>query len=320
MRDLAQIRMAPRTFHRVLWPGEVRKHPPRFLEETADWIQILDTAASWPQGTQIERVAGRGSLARSNSKGELIFMSLKKLSAVVFAVLAISAVMASSAFAAAETKAGEWYTGASPGTTLAGSVTATATVGEHPVIGKKGQLNGTIAGQPVKITSTGISCVECKIENKEVTSKAGKVAFGTGKIQFTGVTADEPTGCTVSSEGNVVGEILTRKLVIHGDWAVAGSEKVFVQFIPEAGATAAFAQLKLKGGQCEAIEGPYNVTGTVFGESQNNRGVFAASQGIVFSPAIQTTTGAALKLGGNPAEFTGTGIFALTGGAQFAIK
>jgi hypothetical protein len=247
-------------------------------------------------------------------------MSLKRPVAAVFAALAISGLIATSASGAAETKGGEWYTGASPGTTLAGSVTATATVAEHPVLGSKGTLKGTIAGQSVGMTLIGTSCVECKIENKELTSKAGKIAYGSGKLRFTGATVDTPSGCTVSSEAGVVGEILTRKLTIHADWAVAGSEKVFVQFIPEAGAAAAIAQFRLAGGQCEAIEGPYNITGTLFAESKNNRGVFAAAQGLVFSPAVQTTTGAALKLGGNPAEFTGSENFALSGGAQFAIK
>jgi hypothetical protein len=251
-------------------------------------------------------------------------MSLKKLGVMLAAVLALGALGASTASAAVTTKAAEWYTGTTEAgvTTLVGSKVINAAVAVHPEIGSKGRLKGTVGANkvPITITSTGISCVECTIENKEVTGKAGKVAYGSGKIRFTGVTADTPTGCTVSSEAGVAGEILTRKLVIHGDWMAEGNEHAFIQFIPEAGETAAFAQLKLSGGECTAIAGPYNVTGTVFGESVNNTGKAATAQQAVFSPAIQTTAGASLKLGGNAAEFTGTGSFSLASGEFFAIK
>jgi hypothetical protein len=250
-------------------------------------------------------------------------MSLKKLGAAMLAVLALSAVVASSASAKVETVPAQWYTG----TTAAGVTTlpvgtsqpVTATVGNHLEIGTKGRLKGTIGEKAIEITSTGIECVECKIENKAAvtTGKPNVVAYGTGKIRFTGVSVDSPKSCKVTSEekdksGNPIeGQILTKSLVIHGDFMdneVPTNQHAFIQFLP-AEAKTIFAQFTLEGGECEAISGPYNVTGSVFGESKLNTGEAAASQELLFSPAIQKTAGAELKLGGNLAEFTGTGIF-----------
>lgn len=130
-------------------------------------------------------------------------MSLKKLGAATFAVLLIGAVMASSAFATATTTAAEWYTGASPGTTLTGSKTITAKIGTNGTVGKKFVLKSTIGTNnvPVEITATGVECVSCSIENKVaakggVNTSSSVVATGTGSIKFTGVTVDTPANCT----------------------------------------------------------------------------------------------------------------------------
>jgi|GEM_PF-2694480 len=261
-------------------------------------------------------------------------MSLKKIGLALVASLALGALMASSASAAVETVAAQWYTGAGP-TTLAVGTTKTVTgkVAEHPVIGKKGELTTTIATLPVKLTSTGFECVGCTIQNKAVngkketepttTEKANVIAYGSGKIKFTGVTVDEPVNCTVkSSETGTAGVIETKDLVIHGDWMDTNKEnsKAFIQFLPKAGPTAAFASFFLEGEGCKAIKGTYNVTGSVFGESANNTGVGAVTQNLTFSPAVQTTTGAQLKVGANTANFTGTGAFSLSSEESFQIK
>ena len=69
-------------------------------------------------------------------------MRMKKLGAAIGAVLMIGAIMASSAFATATTTAAEWYTGASPGTTLptTSTPTITARIGTNGTIGKKFKL------------------------------------------------------------------------------------------------------------------------------------------------------------------------------------
>jgi hypothetical protein len=247
-------------------------------------------------------------------------MSLKKLGAALIAVLAIGAVIASSASAEIKTEAAQWYTGASPGTTLpVGTDQAiTATIGTHPVLGPKFTLHGVISNKPIDLTATGLECVGCSITNAVVTSGTTPVAMGKGKIKFTGVTADEPSGCTVrnGSETGAVGVVETKALQVHADFMHEG--KAFQQFFPEAGATKTFATVYLEGGECKAIAGPYQVTGTVFSEAKLKTGESSATQENVFSPAIQTTTGAELKLGENKAELTGTGIFSI-GGTAFNV-
>ena len=65
-------------------------------------------------------------------------MSLKKISAVLVALIALGAIVASSASAAVSTTRAEWYTGTSPGTTLPVGTDETINLEmiEHPVEGK----------------------------------------------------------------------------------------------------------------------------------------------------------------------------------------
>ncbi len=248
-------------------------------------------------------------------------MNSKKLALVVVTALAVGAVTASSAFASVETKAGEWYTGTTESgvTTLSGSQAVTAEIAEHPGLGLKVEKTAVIGGKKIRVLATGFSCVECKLENKEVTSKAGKIAYGSGKLKLTGATVVEPSGCTISSESGVAGQVLTKQIIIHGDWkdTAAGNEKAYLQFIPESGSV--FWQVKLGGGECSAIEGSYNITGSLFGELKSNRGEMKKSQELVVGTAVQATTGAELKLGTSPVTLTGTAQVT-AGGAFFGIK
>jgi hypothetical protein len=247
-------------------------------------------------------------------------MRSRKHGALAIAALAIGAIIASSASAAVTTEAAQWYTGASPGTTLpVGTDQAiTASIGTHPVIGAKFELTTSIGGTPIVLTATGLECIGCKITNAVVTSGTTPVAMGKGKIKFTGVTADAPTGCTVrnTTATGEIGVIETTPLTIHADFM--NGTVAYQQFVPEAGATMNFATIWLGGGNCSGIEGSYNVRGTLFSEAKNPTGVQAATQENVFSQAIQTTAGAELKLGSVKAELTGTGIFSI-GGTAFGI-
>jgi hypothetical protein len=245
-------------------------------------------------------------------------MSIKKSGAVLVAVLALTAIVGSSASAAVETKPAEWYTGASPGTTLAGDLAVTAKL----PAGTKVTLVTTIAGLPVEISSEEIGCIECKITNEEVTGKAGKVAVGDGRITFSKVKLTKPANCTIqgiNADGTVEGvEMLTtRPLKIHADWMDTDTANLhdFQQFSPKSGT--AFAAFKISGAAC-GVAGNFNVTGTLFGESANNTGVQAAAQTVGFNSAVQTTTGAALKFGANAATLTGSAIFE-AGGTTFGI-
>lgn len=243
-------------------------------------------------------------------------MKLRTL-VVAFNVFLAVAIVASSASAAVTTTAAEWYTGASPGTTLSGDTAINATIGTDPVVGAKFKLTSAVAGTPIELTATGLECVGCQITNSVVTSGTTPVAMGKGKIKFTGVTADAPTGCTVRNETSTgtVGVIETKPLTVHADF-MSGTV-AYQQFFPETGTN--FATVYLGGGGCAGIEGPYNVKGTVFGKAANATGVQATTQSISFGPPIQEVAGAELKLGSVKAELTGTEYPSLTSGSAFGI-
>jgi hypothetical protein len=243
-------------------------------------------------------------------------MKLRKSATAVLLALAVTAAFTASASGAVTTSAAQWYTGASPGTTLAGEQALTTSIGEYPELGKKWTWHWSFFGLTIHITVTGLECVGCKISNAEVTAKAGKIAIGRGKLKFTGVTAMAPSGCTIrnATETGTVGVIETKPMVVHADWM--NTTKAYQQFFPETGSS--FATIYIEGGGCEAIEGPYNLTGTLFGEAKNPTGVQAGTQEVVFSPAIQTAAGGELKIGTTPFEMTGTGAFSI-GGTAFGI-
>jgi len=244
-------------------------------------------------------------------------MSIKKLGAVLVAVLALTAIVVSSASAAVATERAEWYTGAAPGTTLKEKEDLPVTL-ELPAATTT-TLVGVIAGAPVEISSNLISCVGCNITNEVVTEKAGAAAIAKGKITFSNVTVLKPANCTaagINADGTIeeTGMITTRPLVVHADFmdtskGGAGEPPVtkhaFAQFLPQTGGI--FAGVKLAGAAC-GVAGNFNVTGTVFGESANDTGTQAAEQKVFFNAGVQTTTGANLKFGANAATLTGEAI------------
>jgi hypothetical protein len=242
-------------------------------------------------------------------------MSIRKMGAVLVAVLALAGILASSASAEVKTEAAEWYTGAAPGATLTTNPGVTAEAAEEAI------LNGVLLGEKYKLTTSTLECVGCTIKNEEVTEKAGKVAYGEGKIKFTNVVVKEPAGCKVHNVGvNLDGTVETNLLKIHGDFmdVTTTNKHGFIQFLPKTGSVFAGLEFTNKTGEVCPIAGPFNVTGSVFGESTNDTGTQAATQPLNFSAAIQTTTGAALKLGTGTATLTGKANFK-TGGTLFGI-
>ncbi len=264
----------------------------------------------------IFRVAAVEMTRRMIQITEAFEMRLGKLAAGAVLALILSAALANGASATIATERAEWYTGTAPGMTLNEDRALTATVGSHPVIGNRFSLFTEVGGISLDLTMTGLECVACKITNAEITNKAGAAAMGKGKLKFTGVTADNPEGCTIrnGSSNGTAGTIETKPLVFHADWMHEG--KWFQQWLPEAGHV--YAVIWIGGGGCASIEGAYELTGTLFSEAKNATGVQAAAQEFIFSPAIETTTGAELKFDANPAELTGIGVFA-TGGSAFGV-
>jgi hypothetical protein len=220
-------------------------------------------------------------------------MKLKKFGTVMVAILAIGAVMASSAFATATTTAQPWTVGSS-GTKLESGKTKTVTASASGAT----TFKSTVSGTTLELSSSNISCVECVITG-------GSSALGSGKIKYSEVKVLSPSTCKVSGE-----TITTNQLNVEADYMEG--ESALQKFVPAAGSSAAFATIKLERGTgaC-AIAGSYNVTGTVFGLAANKTGVLANPQSITFSESINKNAGGTLKLKEEPAVLTGTALFSI---------
>src|SRR5437868_6425222 len=95
-----------------------------------------------------------------------------KIGIGIAAALVATAVMASSASAAVSTTRAEWYTGASPGTTLPVGADETLNLElvthtdlkSHAVFKSAIGVGGTT---PLQLTASGVSCISCKITTKK---------------------------------------------------------------------------------------------------------------------------------------------------------
>jgi hypothetical protein len=221
-------------------------------------------------------------------------MSLKKLGAGIFAVLAISAVMASSAFAAPTTGNSQWYINGSKLASGSSETVTCAKTGTEPIT-----LASTVAGAAVKLTATGVECVESKI------TQNGTMAEDSGKLRFTGVTVDEPAGC--STVATLTTEALKTHLEMDGT-------TTYDKFEPAAGETEKFVTIKLT--KC-AAEGSYPVKGYVRGRS-NTTGTAAVNQPLTFDSSSNAVS--ALTLGGNAATITGNAANTLTSGLSWLAE
>lgn len=225
-------------------------------------------------------------------------MRLKKLGAALFVVVALGAIIASSAFAAATTTAKPWVVN---GSVLSGSKTAEAEI----VSGTKAQFATTVSGTAVELEATGIGCSGCSLVN---TSGS---AMGSGELVFSGVTVAKPAGCSVAST------ITTKPLTVEADYE-SGSI-VYVKFEPTAGAEKGFATVELTGASCP-IGTAIVPKGTVFVQAANTTGTYAASQKVTSSAAINTTAGGTLHVGTEAASLTGSALFKLSSGEAFGVE
>ncbi|HEX4865562.1 MAG TPA: hypothetical protein VFV02_15950, partial [Acidimicrobiales bacterium] len=246
-----------------------------------------------------------------------------RIGVLLVAMAALNGLLASAAFGAIKTEAAQLYVEDTKGTqtTLPTGTSRVATqkIVKHTEteLGAKFTFRAKIGspeGPFVHLTATGLNCIGCKAENKVTSTGASVIATGAVKLEYTGVTAMEPEGCVVSSETGVKGTMVTKPLTLHMDWMHEG--KAFVSLFPTSGTT--FAQIRVNEGGCTAIAGAYNVTGTIFGEAKSKTGVFNTESQVETSPAIQKTTGAELKVGGNLAEVTGTSATSIRNAANTA--
>jgi hypothetical protein len=241
-------------------------------------------------------------------------VSFRKFSGTFLTSLVLSALIACSASAAVSTTAAKWFANGTALTETALGLTVKG-VAAHDT------FTTEIGTTKVHFTIPAVSCdATCVARNRPITSKAGAVATGGVKLRFESVSVVEPAGCTVTSEAGISGQILTKSLALHADWmdTMTTNKKAFVQFIPETGTT--IAQFELSGGECAGISGKRNISGSFFAESKNNTGVESKIQELVFSPAVQSTSGGGLLVGTKPAEFTGTIALEASSGASLKIE
>lgn len=219
-------------------------------------------------------------------------MSLRKLGAVLLAVLAIGVVTASSAFAAPSTIKGYWLVkGATPSPSASVKCSKAS---------EKISLKGTIAGVSTSITATGVECpTGSKIENATV--EQAEMAIGSGTLKLTGVTLMEPAGCGIAE--TITTESLATKLEMDG-------ESIYDRIAPATGTR--LASFKITG--C-AIAGTYPLTGFVRGLLANKTGVEKANQVIKFNSTSNAFS--ELKLAGNTATLEGETNNELVSGNEF---
>ncbi len=226
-------------------------------------------------------------------------MSLKKIGAVLIAVLALGAMMASSASAANfETSHGTWEVN---GASLVGSKAVTCEIDPSTV----STLKTTVGKNnvPLKLQATGTTCPGGEIFNESEEAKFR------GHVRFTGVTVIEPTGCSV--EGGAVETVALKGSV---GMKVGSSTIDTVIFEPATGEE--FAAVTIAG--C-SIAGEYPVKGKVIGQPTNVTCTEAATQTVDFSEAIQNDAGGALTFGNKAAQIEGELSVKLTGGGNFSV-
>lgn len=194
--------------------------------------------------------------------------------------------------------AAKWYTGATEAgvTELAGSQAVAA-----EQIGRS-TLTATIGEQQYVITASGAECVECNISN---TPTGGG---GTGKLKLTGVTVEQPAGCSVSST------ITTASLTLAANWLQG--ETALVRFTPTKGETTAFAIFEIVGCPQSTSIVP---KGSLFGKLRNGQGHQATSQAVEFTPTINSNAGGNFHVSTEPATFRGEEVFK-AGGLFFGVK
>ena len=238
-------------------------------------------------------------------------MSLKKLGAVLFCVLALGAVIAGSAFAENEWSEGTsaWYTGASPGTKSPDGqqklFTASAAA---PIV-----LESTLLGEHLKLEAGGLECEGCLVENLE------GHAFTTGKLKLTKVKLLEPKPQFCSVETPIVTKVLKGTVGMKPETKGGGPLET-VRVVPQLGET--FLDFTLTGGVNCRVANTYKVVGALFEEALSSTGTFAKTQQFRFSQAIQQSAGttSSMKLGTNPIWITGTANFTLTSEAEWAAE
>ncbi len=236
-------------------------------------------------------------------------MGLKKLGMVVVAALAVGAVFANSALAGKPvTRKASWTTGTITNANTIPEGTKEAIKCKKTAESPDFVFTSTAAGFPVKLTATGVECVEMTLFN--VNEGGSSMAKGTGKLKFTGVSVVEPATCITPST------IQSNRLIADLQMDETVGAKAFVRLEPDAAAGVTnLVTLSLE--EC-AAEGKYPVKGFTYCEATNATEVHATAQEC--NANATTTAFSSLTLGPNSATFTGEITTELSSGGFFGAE
>jgi len=218
----------------------------------------------------------------------------------VMAAAAFSAFAASPAFAAHS--GNQWVV---DGTALGNGEFETVT---PSLMSAKAALTSKVQNQSFKLTATGLKCgVLSLCQIKQVIEGEAAHAKIEGKLTFTGVSIDEPTGCSVATE------ITTTELVAE---VITVTGTAYVKFSPKSGTT--LANITITG--CAVAE-TYPVKGSVCAETWS-LGTETALQRAAFSEFINNRScgPGSLKVGAEPAVITGEATYRLPGELSWGAK
>jgi hypothetical protein len=151
-----------------------------------------------------------------------------------------------------------------------------------------------IGTTPLKIEMASAECVSCSIYNESGLAK------GKGTIRFKHAIVASPAACKLWSEE----EIITEPMKTDGTYRTSLNTWTFLE--PATAETPLIEFKLVKGSGSCPIEGNYKVTGNLFMEWANPPGVYATTQSVSTSAAINAEGGGSLSIGSKAASLTGT--------------
>lgn len=229
-------------------------------------------------------------------------MSFKKFGVTLAAMMALGAVLATSAFAGtAVTDPAAWVqTNGVAQTINEETINCRDTAGEPVYV-----FTTTILGQHVRLTSEEIECPGAKIKTTG-TGTNEKMAILEGKFTFKNITVDEPVGCKANN-------ITTNALLGDLQMDEADTAKSYLKIVAQSGG--ALANIVLT--NCAAA-GTYPLKGALFTEATDPTGTHTTGQ--KFAGNATTTAMSSLTIGTQAATFEGEFEIELTSGRSWGFE
>lgn len=233
-------------------------------------------------------------------------MHLNKTGILLLTVLALGAILASSAQAEGLESEGTWHISGSGGPGAGETIN---------VSGGPWALHSSLLGVTFSVTAESIECASnvtaCTIENE---SRGGvSHAMSMGALRFTNITVDiegEASPCGVPGNA-ITSKPLRDEIVMHGGG-------MYDKFYPVSGAV--LTEFEFSGETCPLAGIVIVVKGVTYGEAEHATGVLASDQTFSFQASEQETLGSTLHIGkATPAVLTGTAHNTLSGANKGSI-